>query len=444
MNDESERDRQAGYDGDWVGGLREKMRGYSMDEPEGLWEEISSSEEIAGLPYLRKGRRRKVARIAIFSASAAAALALVLTLAHVPSEPHSSGLQVQASAGTDCVQVLAGSSAPLMAAALSPLPDHVEPLADPLRPHRSSVGEDSCLSSQAQCQPLPSGADGFDDYVSSDSGNDTSAEAETDDIMTDAGERDAWPDDLLQESRVGRRPEGKFSSIISTDLFFSNIPGSAGRSSGYESLFASPVTLTQDQVYKIVTGSDEAADGSVTLYSGLDEVGTDVRHRQPVRVGVTVGFDITPRWTVGTGLTYSVLATDITAGSEDRHYLTERRLHYIGIPLRVSCTLYGKERWRIYAAAGGMLEKCISGRDDIFYVVRGVTDSESSRSVVEKQLQWSLNAAAGVQFSFTPHIGIYAEPGLSWFIDNGSGIENVYKDRPLNFNFECGLRFSFR
>ena len=50
---------------------------------------------------------------------------------------------------------------------------------------------------------------------------------------------------------------------------------------------------------------------------------------------------------------------------------------------------------------------------------------------------------AGVQFSLSPLIGIYLEPGAIYYFDNGSDIETVYSDRPLNFNLNLGIRFSF-
>ena len=37
-------------------------------------------------------------------------------------------------------------------------------------------------------------------------------------------------------------------------------------------------------------------------------------------------------------------------------------------------------------------------------------------------------------------VGLYAEPGLNYYFDNGSPVENVFKSRPLNFNLTLGLR----
>ena len=68
------------------------------------------------------------------------------------------------------------------------------------------------------------------------------------------------------------------------------------------------------------------------------------------------------------------------------------------------------------------------------------TDTQSH---VVKPLQWSVNASAGVQFDIVPSVGVYAEPGISYYFDNGSDIRTIYKDEPLNFNLNVGMRFNF-
>jgi len=39
---------------------------------------------------------------------------------------------------------------------------------------------------------------------------------------------------------------------------------------------------------------------------------------------------------------------------------------------------------------------------------------------------------------------VYAEPGLSYYINNGSQTKNFYKDKPWNFNINVGLRFTLK
>jgi len=45
--------------------------------------------------------------------------------------------------------------------------------------------------------------------------------------------------------------------------------------------------------------------------------------------------------------------------------------------------------------------------------------------------------------NFTKHLGLYAEPGIAYYFDDGSQIETIRKEHPFNFNLQFGLRFSF-
>lgn len=58
------------------------------------------------------------------------------------------------------------------------------------------------------------------------------------------------------------------------------------------------------------------------------------------------------------------------------------------------------------------------------------------------RVQFSGKASLGAQYDITPNVGLYIEPGAKYYIDNGSEIENTFKDKKLNFNFQFGLRFN--
>ena len=74
-------------------------------------------------------------------------------------------------------------------------------------------------------------------------------------------------------------------------------------------------------------------------------------------------------------------------------------------------------------------------------MVNGSPSSEMSARIHDDRLQWSAGVSAGLSYRFNDYIGIYAEPGASWHFRNGSFIESVYSERPLNFSLALGLRF---
>ena len=53
---------------------------------------------------------------------------------------------------------------------------------------------------------------------------------------------------------------------------------------------------------------------------------------------------------------------------------------------------------------------------------------------------FSVNAAIGGEYRFSEDLSAYIEPGVSRHFNNGSTVENIYKDRPTNFNLNIGIR----
>ena len=85
----------------------------------------------------------------------------------------------------------------------------------------------------------------------------------------------------------------------------------------------------------------------------------------------------------------------------------------------------------------------MDGDTETDYTWKGRIKSSTHKDVREKPWQYSVNAAAGMQLNLSSVVGLYVEPGVSYYFDNGSSVSNIYKEKPLNFNLEFGLRFSF-
>ena len=168
-----------------------------------------------------------------------------------------------------------------------------------------------------------------------------------------------------------------------------------------------------------------------------------VRHRLPVHAGASIAYRINDRVSVETGFAYSYLSADIHEGSDSYYFAGEQSLHYVGIPVGVRVRAMSWKNFDIYVGAGFEADKCVSGTLKKTYVINGQTRDDGHESISIRPLQWSVNAGAGVQYNFSSMVGIYAEPGLSYYFDNGSNIETIYSEKPLNFNLNNGLRVSF-
>lgn len=168
-----------------------------------------------------------------------------------------------------------------------------------------------------------------------------------------------------------------------------------------------------------------------------------VRHRLPVHAGASIAYRINDRVSVETGIAYSYLSADIHEGSDSYYFAGEQSLHYVGIPVGVRVRAMSWKNFDIYVGAGFEADKCVSGTLKKAYVINGQTRDDGHESISIRPLQWSVNAGAGVQYNISSMVGIYAEPGLSYYFDNGSNIETIYSEKPLNFNLNIGLRVSF-
>lgn len=171
------------------------------------------------------------------------------------------------------------------------------------------------------------------------------------------------------------------------------------------------------------------------------ETKTEYEHHLPIRIGLSVAYALTDRLSISSGLTYTRLSSDIKDASRESKYIGEQRLHYVGIPVNVSYKV-ASSRWiSLYGTAGVLAEKCVSGTTDEGYVENNTMKYTNTHDISSKPLQMSINAGVGIQFDLIDNVGIYAEPGLSYYFDDGSALQTIYKEKPLNFNLNVGVRF---
>ncbi len=169
---------------------------------------------------------------------------------------------------------------------------------------------------------------------------------------------------------------------------------------------------------------------------------TDVKHHFPVSVGITVEKSLSPALALETGLVYTYLASDLTAG-DATYYTQKQQLHYLGIPLKLRWKFLRKRYFDLYLTGGGMVEKCLSGKLSAHYEVNDRPSLTEDEPLRVDPLQWSVSAAAGITLKLAPHVNLYAEPGIVYYFDDGSHISTIRKEKPLNINLQAGLRFDF-
>ena len=210
--------------------------------------------------------------------------------------------------------------------------------------------------------------------------------------------------------------------------------GFIGKTSGGNSPVLMSSMPSSDPVYydkniKIANFFDERYMAMIPTSDLYEET----KHHQPISVGMQVGFHLLPKLKLSTGLVYTKVSSDFISGVYDTRTVSTQDLHYIGIPLNLSYSVWEYKGLHTYVTAGGEGAVNIKNHTE--------TDGEVKESKRDK-MQWSTNASVGIQYDFIPQLGVYVEPGMKYYFDNGSQIENIFKDKKLNFNIQFGLRFN--
>ena len=158
------------------------------------------------------------------------------------------------------------------------------------------------------------------------------------------------------------------------------------------------------------------------------------KHHAPVSVGMQIAFGVAPRLSLSTGVVYTRTSSDFYPYAPNNDYNVHQVLHYVGIPVGLNYELWRSGGFHAYVMAGA----------EAAYNVKNDTDEDGTKKQDAKRdkVQFSGKASLGAQYDISPSVGLYIEPGAKYYFDNGSDIENTFKDKKLNFNLQFGLRFN--
>ncbi len=236
----------------------------------------------------------------------------------------------------------------------------------------------------------------------------------------------------IQESNVRRHQ----SSSWSVQLYGENGVVGSKNSNGFDAAFVpshdasgpvSPGNFT-DAFYSVMAIRALSGTPSADYYE-------KVKHHFPISVGVQVGWGVTECLRINTGVVYTNVSSDFINSSYNTTQVTTQTLHYVGLPVNISYGFWQTKRFKTYVTVGGEAD----------FNVKNHTESDGEvMASKHDRTQWSANASLGAQFDIIPQLGIYVEPGAKYYFDNGSQIENTFKDKKLNFNLQFGLRWNIK
>ncbi len=156
-------------------------------------------------------------------------------------------------------------------------------------------------------------------------------------------------------------------------------------------------------------------------------------HDHPISFGLTLSYPLTNRWTLSTGLVYTRLNSQFVNVLSGTPITTDQRLDYLGVPLNMQYHVLKGKGWKVYATAGAQIDWNIRAKRN----TEGVDVNARN-----DHPQWSLAGGIGIEYDIIPLVGIYAEPGLRYYLKNDSKVDNFFKDQPFNWTLQIGIRLN--
>lgn len=166
----------------------------------------------------------------------------------------------------------------------------------------------------------------------------------------------------------------------------------------------------------------------------------------PLTFGFGLRFYLTDRFSLGTGINYSLLTrsfkgTYIQADNGKLINSVENadivnHIHYIGIPVNAYYDLIQNNLIQFYAFGGATFEK---GLGSNFRITKDGTAVYYNESVPGMQVSAALGI--GIQFNVAKSWSLYIDPSARYYFDCKQP-KSVRTQKPFMFNFEVGIRYN--
>lgn len=442
---------------DWTEKLRDRLESHEMAAPDDLWAGIEAGlDAIEGkkADSNEEPRKRRAALVPLRRWGVAAAIAALAVVGwqfmkedDASSEPSLSSVQTLQQKAANAAEETTHEQENAIDNTDSSLPLQAPSL-------RQGAEEETHSSLLAKAEPSVSAIDNTNPSVSIVT-NDTDNNAVTDNTDSQAPtpaatDHSANPSatDNTNHPHNTTPSSSDFANLHSSTEGIetnSSIPLRRGArrdlsltlyaSNGFaESKNANAVRMAEPMASRYAMAAESMKRGAPTPVIYMAGYEEREQHRQPFSMGLSVGIPIAQRWTLTTGLAYTQLHADFLKIMNKQRLAKEQDLQYVGCPVNINYRFLQTKRLRAYAAAGAQMDVNVKAKS----TTEGVeTETPKDRA------QFSTQAAVGLQLDVMPQVGLYVEPGVKYYFDNGSNVSTFFKDKPCNFNLQVGLRWNF-
>ena len=409
-------------DNEWKNSLRERFSDYSVPEPEGLWEGIEQG--IAG-----KKRRKLLPVWLVTGLAAAAAVALVVFLR--PDKTVETPVDTVERYVQDLTPET--SDASTNSASEEAVPAAV-PVVDATGSKPASFAVVSRRTLLAETTPVEL----LEEETCNLPGTPRPTE-ETPELVVDEIPR-------LLDNSVIEALQGELNCLSAPPRKRFSV--GAYRFGGQEASEQSQgFGLSRSKgLYRARSNGDgkkQDTESLLEMLSSNKASSYEAHHGAPVRVGITFAWEMTPHLSLTSGLNWTSLSSTFEESTSRMRYYTQQNLGYLGVPLRLEAGFQPWKGLRLYAGAGGMVEKGLLAHSVTSSYIGDYLEDSVSGHPDTGGLLWSVGASAGAEYRFNRSLGLYFAPGIEYHFDNGSEVKSAYTEKPLHWNVALGVRFNF-
>ena len=429
---------------DWTEQLRQRLNDAEVPAPENLWDSISQQLEAQGQQQNTQGQQqdaedvqvaKKPHRVALLPWAAAASVVLIAGM----------GMWWQLRSNTPDIAMLEPAPHPIT------LTDNKDVVAD------ASAVNTKASAANTKESAVNTKASAANSHISSTSTHAMLAYKDNTLAPTASNKEEEVMALTMAEQEVQNEPIAEGSTTTSTPTTTAtqktqrttqtqaahtayHLPrtqrqasntrwqvgvGTAGNMNRYKS--SGPI-----YVNSLSAVNTEYADNEMFRVSPYEQDTKDVTHHDmPISIGLTASYSVTPRIALASGLVYTLATSSFQHGASMPK--ETQTLHYVGIPLNLSYTVWGNSWLRTYIMAGAQADMN----------VKATLKADGHKSNIDNdRAQFSVTGGAGVQLNVAQQLGVYVEPGVRYYFDNGSAVQTIFKEHPTNFSLQVGLRWN--
>ena len=385
----------------WTNSMKQKLEGHQMTPPTGLWEGISSE-----MGFQKESVTRTVTIKRWLGAVAAIAITLVGFFALYQNDQSEPLPQVSRTVQTSESTIINKVSPENQQLTLADVPQRAKTKVNTKAPTKAVIEDVSQQISDDMTQPA---SGNIPQQNSEETPQQTSEDnPQQNSLSTNRPTATNQQATANYQTKLASAKNERHSSTSKSEKWSIGLTASGG-------LLA---LVHQDTYYS----GDYYADNLKDSHSPDNQTNVNRpnqivhhpadKHHLPMRLGLSLHYQLNDALALQSGINYTYLYSESITHIDNQH------LHYLGIPIGLSWQLWKTNGFSFYLSGSAMLEKCLN----------------------EKPWQWSLGAAAGAEYSFTSHVGVYLQPSLSYYFNDGTSFEHYYKEHPLAPAIEFGLR----